>query len=46
MEGWKGKAYGATYCAQEDRVCVFGGGEGFVCEGGAGGVDRGLDLQC
>ena len=39
--GWgrKGKAYGATYCAQEDCVCLFGRGEGFVCERGTGGVD-------
>ena len=38
----EGEAYGATYCAQEDCVCFFGCGEGFVCEGGTGRVDRGL----
>lgn len=35
-------AYRAAYGAQEDCVGFFGGGEGFVCEGGAGGVDGGL----
>ena len=40
----EGEAYGATYCAQEDCVCVFGCGEGFVCEGGAGRVDGGLKV--
>ena len=38
----EGEAYGATYCAQEDCVCFFSRGEGFVCEGGTSRVDGGL----
>ncbi len=41
-KGREGKAYGASDCAEEDCVCFLGGGEGLVCEGGAGGVDGGL----
>ncbi len=41
-KGREGEAYGASDCAEEDCVCFFGGGECFVCEGGAGGVDGGL----
>lgn len=41
-EGREGEAYGAPYSAQEDCVCFFGCGEGFVCERGTGRVDGGL----
>lgn len=43
LSGEESIAYGTTYCAQEDRVCFFGRGEGFVCERGASGVDGGLE---
>lgn len=39
-----GAPFGAADGAQQDGVGGFGGGESFVCQRGAGGVDGGLEM--